>query len=334
MSFTWPYLLFLLVSIPLLVGLYVFLQLRRADLAQRYLSLGFLPQNNSQRRGLRRHIPPFFFLVALIILIAALARPQMVLSLPRVQGSVILAFDVSGSMAADDFKPTRMEAARVAALDFAKHQPRNVQIGVVAFSDNGFTVQAPTNDQDSLQAAIKRLAPQRGTSLANGILTALKTLDVQASATRYYTNLTPAPTIVPTPVPHGTYTSGVIILLSDGNNNENPDPLAAAQAAADRGVRVYTVGIGSPSGTDLKINGFTIHTQLNEEPLQEIALLTGAEYFNAQNETELTKIYESIQTQLVVKAEETEVTSIFAGFGLFFLLLGGLFSLIWFSRLP
>ena len=334
MSFIWPSLLFVLVSIPILIGLYVFLQLRRSDQAARYRSLGFVPQNESRRWGFRRHIPPFFFLLGLIILLAALARPQMVLSLPRVQGNVILAFDVSGSMAADDFKPTRMEAARVAALAFAARQPRNVQIGVVAFSDNGFAVQAPTNDQDSLQAAIKRLSPQRGTSLANGILTSLTTLEVQAGTTRYYSNLTPAPTPSPTPFPKGSFSNGVIILLSDGNNNENPDPISAAQTALERGVRIYTVGIGSPSGTDLKINGFTIHTQLNEAPLKQIAQLTNGEYFNAQNETELTKIYQSIQTQLVVKAEQTEVTSIFAGLGLFFLVLGGLFSLFWFSRLP
>lgn len=334
MTFIWPELLFLLVSIPVFIGLYVFLQLRRTDLAAHYRNLGFLLKDDSRRLSFRRHIPPLCFLFALIILIVALARPQMVLSLPRVQGTVMLVFDVSGSMAADDFKPTRMEAAKVAAQEFVTAQPRNIQIGVVAFSDNGFAVQVPTDDQATILAAIKRLSPQRGTSLANGIFAALKTLEVGAGSTRYYTNLTPAPTPSPTPVPKGTFTPGVIILLTDGNNNENPDPLTAAQVAVDRGVRIYTVGIGSPTGTNLKINGFTIHTQLNEAPLQQIAQLTSAEYYNAQNETELTRIYDTIKTQLVVKAEDTEVTSIFAGIGLFFLLLGGTFSLLWFGRLP
>ena len=118
------------------------------------------------------------FLIGLTILLIALARPQAVLSLPRVEGTVILAFDISGSMAADDLKPTRMEAAKVAARDFVQRQPPTVQIGVVAFSDNGFTVQAPTNNQDTILAAINRLTPQRGTSLGQGILASLKTIAV------------------------------------------------------------------------------------------------------------------------------------------------------------
>ena len=127
---------------------------------------------------MRRHIPPALFLAGLTILIVALARPQTVVSLPRVEGTVILAFDVSGSMAADDMKPTRMEAAKAAARDFVQRQPPSVQIGVVAFSDNGFSVQVPTNDQDAILAAINRLTPQRGTSLANGIRASLNAIAV------------------------------------------------------------------------------------------------------------------------------------------------------------
>ncbi|HEY9152060.1 MAG TPA: VWA domain-containing protein, partial [Anaerolineales bacterium] len=149
-----------------------------------------------------------------------------------------------------------------------------------------------------------------------------------------YTNLTPVPTLTPTPVPQGTYAPAVIVLLTDGENNENPDPLAAAQTAANRGVRIYTVGIGSAAGTNLHINGFTVHTQLDEGLLQQISQITGGTYYNAQNEQDLIKVYNNLNPQLVVTPEVTEVTSIFAGAGILLMLVGGMFSLLWFSHLP
>jgi Ca-activated chloride channel family protein len=238
-------------------------------------------------------------------------------------------------MAADDLKPTRMEAAKTAARDFVQRQPSSVQIGVVAFSDSGFTVQVPTNDQEAILAAINRLTPQRGTSLANGILASLNTIAVGAGqAPHLYSNLSPTPTPTPTPVPKGTYTSAVIVLLTDGENNESPDPFAAAQTAADRGVRIYTVGIGSAAGTTLHINGFTVHTQLDEAMLKQISQLTDGTYYNAENEQDLRTIYDNLNPQLVIKPEKTEVTSIFAGVSILVLLIGGVFSLLWFSRLP
>jgi Ca-activated chloride channel family protein len=260
-----------------------------------------------------------------------------VISTPRIEGTVILGFDVSGSMAADDFKPTRMEAAKAAARGFIQRQPRGVQIGVVAFSDNGFAVQAPTDDQNVILAAINRLAPQRGTSLGAGILTCLNTIAISTGtgpAPSIYTKLTPVPTVTPTVVPQGTYAPAAIVLLSDGENNENPNPLSTAQTAADRGVRIYTIGIGSLGGANLHINGFTVHTQLDEGLLKQIAQVTDGAYYYASSEQDLQKVYDSLTPQMVIKAEKTELTSIFAGAGIFVLLLGGVFSLLWFGRLP
>ena len=229
---------------------------------------------------------PALFLLALALLLVALARPQTVVSLPRLEGTVILAFDVSGSMAADDLKPTRMEAAKVAARDFVRRQPPTVQIGVVSFSDGGLSIQAPTNDQDAVLAAINRLAPARGTSLANGILASLNTIATARTATgpRYYTNRTPEPTATPTPCRPGTHTSAVIVLLTDGENNEPPDPLEAAKAAADRGVRIYTVGIGSPAGATLKIEGFSVRRSSTRRRCKQIAQMTDGTYYNAGDE--------------------------------------------------
>ncbi len=263
--------------------------------------------------GLRRHIPSLFFLLALPILIVGLARPQAVVSLPRLEGTVILAFDVSGSMAADDLKPTRMEAAKAAARDFVQRQPPSVQIGVVAFSDNGFSAQEPTNDQGILLAAISRLSPQRGSSLSSGILAALTTIAVGEGQTHYYTNQSGTPAPTPTPMPQGTYTSAAIVLLTDGENNESPDPLAAAQTAADRGVRIYTIGIGTAAGTTVHINGFSLHTQLNEAGLQQISQVTGGVYYNASSAQDLLKIYDNLNTQVAIKPQQTEITAIFAG---------------------
>ena len=325
--------LVLLVLVPLFVALYIVLQQRRRRLTASYGNLGLVQAATGRGPGFRRHIPPALFLIGLTTLLIALARPQTVFSLPKSEGTVILAFDVSGSMAADDLKPTRMEAAKATARDFVQRQPRSVQIGVVAFSESGFTVQAPTNDQESILTTINRLVPERGTSLASGILGSLNTIAVSTGQTMQQGNTqTPMPT--PTPVPYGTYTSAIIVLLTDGENTAPPNPFEAAQTAADRGVRIYTVGIGSAAGTTLTVNGFTVHTQLDEATLQRISQLTGGAYYNAENEKDLQTIYENLDRQLVIKPEKMEVTSVFAGASMVIFLIGGTFSFLWFSRLP
>jgi Ca-activated chloride channel family protein len=206
---------------------------------------------------------------------------------------------------------------------------------VVAFSESGLAVQAPTNDQATILSAINRLSPQRGTSLGQGILAALNTIAIaDAPDPLIYSNKTPGPTATPTPMPQGTYTSAVIVLLTDGENNVSPNPLAAAQASVERGVRIYTVGIGSAAGTLLTINGFTVHTLLDEELLQQIAQIADGAYYSAESEEDLRAIYENISLQLVIKPEKIEVTSLFAGAGILVLLIGGIFSMLWFSRIP
>jgi Ca-activated chloride channel family protein len=254
-----------------------------------------------------------------------------VVSLPRVEGTVILVFDVSGSMAATDLTPTRMEAAKAAARNFVQKQPISIQIGVVAFSDSGLSVQGPTNDR---KLSCCDQSPFAGTSLGNGILflntslhggcgTSPKLLQIHTGAHLYANAHAP-----------GRYSSAVIVMLTDGENNEDPDPLTAAQVAADRGVRIYTVGIGSPEGANLEVDGFTIHTQLNEELLTQISQITGANYYNAGSEQDLANVYDNIAAQLVIKPEKMEITAILTGVGFLVLLIGGLFSLFWLNRLP
>jgi Ca-activated chloride channel family protein len=334
MSFIWPVMLILLLLLPLGVWRYVRMQRRRRRMIASYGSMG-LVQTAGRQLGARRHIPPALFLAGLAILIFALARPQTVVSVPRVEGIVMLTFDVSGSMAAEDLQPNRMEAAKAAARAFVEQQPSSVRIGILAFSDSGLAIQAPTNDQAAILAAINRLSPQRGTSLGQGILAALNAIaTANEPPPKLYTNITPTPEASPTPVPEGTFTSATIVLLSDGENNENPNPLEVAQLAAERGVRIYTIGIGSTAGTILHVNGFTVHTALNEEMLQQIAQLTEGAYYNAETQQDLRAIYENLGLQLVIKPEDTEVTALFAGASVLILLIGGICSMLWLSRVP
>lgn len=335
MTFIWPAMLIFLGFVPLAVVVYLVLLRRRRRFTAQYGSLGSMQTASGRGPGFRRHIPPAIFLASLAILLTAMARPQTMVSLPKIEGTVILAFDESGSMAATDLQPTRLDVAKAAAKAFVQRQPTYVQIGVVGFSDNGFAMQAPTSDQGTILAAIERLSPQHGTSLAQGINASLNAILVNNGQTPLtYSNLSPTPAPTPTPVPQGTHANAVIILLTDGENNENPDPMTAAQVALDHGIRIYTVGIGSAAGTALHINGFNVFTRLDEATLQQIAQLTGGTYYNAESTQELDKIYANLNPQLVVKPEKTEVTSLFAGASILVMLIGGTFSLLWFNRLP
>ncbi len=338
MSFIWPPMLLSIVLVPLGVLLYQALERRRLGRAGAFGGLGVANQVTRRPGVLRRQIPQALVLFGLTVMAFALARPQGVVALPDQQGTVILAFDVSGSMAATDLEPTRMDAAKVAATDFVQRQPPGILIGIVAFSDSGVSVQSPTKDQATVLASINRLAPQKGTSVASGINASLAAIAAVDSppGVDYYTNQSPAPSPTPTPapVPAGTYAPAVIVLLSDGENNESPDPSAAAQAAADQGVRIDTVGIGSASGATLDLNGFKVHTQLDAAALQQISQVTGGTYYGAGDAQNLRSIYDNLDTRLVVKPQTIEVTSLFAGVSVLMLVAGGLASLLWMGRLP
>ncbi len=334
MTFIWPPMLLLLVLVPGLIALYLRAQQRRRQIIASYGRSMLLTGQGTRRNSPRRHIPPLFFLIALTVLIIALARPEAVVGVPRIEGTIILAFDISASMNADDLEPTRLEAAKVAAQAFVERQPPTVRIGVVAFSEGGLAVQQPTFRQDEVLTAIRRLNPASGTSLGNGILAALTVIETRPEETNYYSNETPQPTPSPTPVPAGVYMPSVIILLTDGENTDQPDPLLAVQAAIDRGVRIYTIGIGSAAGTILNIEGFNVFTQLDEALLQTIAQMTNGSYFNAEDETELLEIYDNLDRQLVVTPEPMEITPLLAGLSILILLVGGTLSLLWFGRVP
>jgi Ca-activated chloride channel family protein len=236
-------------------------------------------------------------------------------------------------MAADDLEPTCMEAAKAAAKAFVEGQPINIKIGVVAFSDGGLVVQTPTDDRVAIVATIDRLVPQSGTSLGQGILVALNTL--MSDPETLQSGDDGAQSLPsPTPVPRGAFAPAIIVLMTDGENTEPPDPIEAAQTAIEQGVRIYTVGIGSTTGTELEIDGFTVFTQLNENTLKQIAQLTEGEYFNANDAEDLRAIYENLDPGFVIRPEKMEITSVLTGVSMLILLMGAVTSLLWFGRIP
>lgn len=343
MEFQWFEMLWLLLLVPALIVAYILAQRRRQKYALRYASLSLIKEALGRGPGWRRHIPPIIFLLGLVVMILALARPHALLVLPTQQGTIILTFDVSGSMRAEDVKPNRLEAAKIAARAFVEKQPPNVRIGVVAFSDNAAIVQTPTNDREAILGAIARLQPQRGTAIGRGILTSLDALadtppqlalGTPRRDERLESLVLPTPTPTPTPLPRGEYAPAVVILLSDGESNMGPPPLEVVPLAEDRGVRIFTVGLGTPEGVIINAGGRNIRVRIDEPTLQKIAERTNGRYFRAENADDLKSVYEGLSMRLTFKTERTELTALFTAAATVLMLLAGTLSMWWFNRLP
>lgn len=330
MSFIWPSMLFALVLVPLLVAGYIALLNRRARQTAALGSMGLFQTGTGQKLGRRKHLPFILFLTAITLLLVGFARPELPVELPRVEGTVILAFDVSNSMIAGDMEPNRIEAAKEAARNFVENQPPTVQVGIVAFSNGGLVIQQPTNITADLLAAIDRLSLQGATSLGQGIFTSLSA--IRGEAVEIDEEALAAEDLQDIDI--GYFGSAVIVMLSDGEDTTGLDPLQVAQLAANAGVRIFPIGIGSPEGTVVELDGFSVATVLNERILQDIAGLTNGEYFYAEDTADLDAIYDDIDLQLTIRGEKMEVTSLIAGIALVLFLIGGGFSILWFGRMP
>jgi Ca-activated chloride channel homolog len=351
MTFLWPEFLWLLALVPLLVAAYVLILRRKRKTALRYASLTMVREAMGAGPRFRRHVPPLLFLAALIVMITAVSRPAAVVRLPSQHEIIILSLDVSGSMRAKDVEPDRITAAQNAAKTFINEQPRSTRIGIVAFAGTASLVQPPTQSREDLHAAIERLQLQRATAIGSGILVALKAIfpDVDFDLRATNPRLNPAgspgkggplagplaspPGEKPKPVPPGSYKSAAIILLTDGQATTGPDPIEAARMAAERGVRVFTVGVGTPNGEILVGEGWSMRVRLDEETLKQIANLTGAEYFYAGTAVDLKKIYQSLNSRFVLERKETEITALFAAAAALTVLLSAALSLAWFNRI-
>ena len=339
MNFLWPGNLLLVLVVPVLIAAYIWAQRRRQKYALRYASLSLVREALGKGPGRKRHIPPALFLIALFFMAIGTARPETVVVVPVQEGTVILAIDVSGSMLAEDLKPNRMEAAKEAAKLFVAKQGADVKLGVVAFSGDAQIVQTPTKDHDLVVAAINRLRPQRATAIGRGMLASLDAIfedsEETAPSVIALRRLAGEPTgPTPPPVPVGADHTATIVLLSDGQNNQFPAPQQVIEDAASRGIRVYTVGVGSADGTVVRIQGRSVRTRLDEATLKQIAEQTEGQYFNASNEKDLRAVYENLSTQLVFRQQKTEITAILTAIAAVFSMIAAALSLFWFNRIP
>ena len=348
-SFLWPEFLWLLMLLPLLVLLYVWLLRRKKKIALRYASLSIVREAMGKGQSFRRHIPPLLFLMSLAAMLVASARPSAVVSLPSQRETIILAMDVSGSMRATDVLPNRLVASQNAAKAFLADLPRSVRVGIVAFAGTAAVVQPPTLSREDLVTAIDKFQLQRGTAIGNGIVVSLSELfpdaGIDLESMQYGRERTRGTSIDQAskddkagkkdfvPVAPGSYTSAAIILLTDGQRTTGVDSLEAAKVAADRGVRVYTVGIGTVDGETIGFEGWSMRVKLDEETLKGIARATQAEYFYAGTAASLKKVYETLSSRMAVEKKETEISGLIALLAAALALLSAGLSLAWFNRI-
>lgn len=346
LNFLWPQFLWLLGLVPLLVAAYVWLLRRKKKNALQYASLSIVRDAMGKGPGWRRHVPPALFLLSMVAMLLAAARPMAVISLPSNQQTIMLAMDVSGSMRATDVKPNRIEAAQAAAKQFLQNLPRHVRVGIVAFAGSAQVAQLPTLSREDLNTAIDRFQLQRGTATGNGIMLSLATLfpddgiDIAAlsgGGGRYRSLSIDQAMKEPKkdfkPVAPGSFNSAAIIMLTDGQRTTGVDPLDAAKVAADRGVRVYTVGIGTVDGETIGFEGWSMRVRLDEETLKAVANRTAAEYFYAGSATDLAKVYETLSSKLTVETKETEISGLLALIASLLALTSAGLSLLWFNRI-
>lgn len=344
MSFQWPQFLWLQLALPLLVLLYLWILKRRRKTTVRLASVQVAKMALGPGPGWRRHVPPALMLLALAAMLLAAARPVAVVTLPMAERTIMLAMDVSGSMRAEDVKPNRLVASQEAARTFVKALPREVKVGIVSFAGTAAVVQAPTTSRDDVLAAIDRFQLQRGTATGSGIILSLATLfpdhGIEIQHVTGQKNFPGKPIGRDprddkpkfTPVQPGSYNSAAVIMLTDGQRTTGPDPLEAAKMAAERGVRVYTVGIGTTSGEIIGFEGWSMRVRLDEETLKNVSVLTHGEYFYAGTAEDLKKVYESLSARMVVERKETEVSGLLAGVAALLTILAAALSLWWFGR--
>ena len=276
--------------------------------------------------AVRRHAPPVLIMLAVVTLLLGIGRPQATVKVPHVAGTIILAFDVSNSMTATDVSPSRLGVAQAAATGFIQAQPDTVDIGVVAFDQGALSVHRASNDHDAAIAAINRLHPSGGTSLGQAILASLTAIVGHSVSLPDPNSDAPPPNL-------GYWNSATIVLLSDGEDTGGPDAVSAAQLAADAGVHIYTVGVGTTAGTTIKVDGYQVATALNEDLLTQIAQATTGSYHRASDAKSLDDIYKSLDLRITAKPEFLELTGAAAGIALALLTIGGLLMISWFGRI-
>lgn len=353
MNFLWPASLLLLIAIPLIVLAYVLIQRRRKKAVVRYSSLSLVREAKPQYSRIKRYLPFALFLLAIGSLVFALARPVSIVSVPVNSTTIMLAMDVSRSMCSTDIQPNRLEAAKAAAISFIQSQKPGTRFGLVAFASYAELIQTPIDNLNTLKEAIESLTTGRRTAIGSGIL---KSLDAIAEidpnvpkSVQVGSDVTP-----PDPLPKGAYVPHIIVLLTDGASNAGPKPVDAAQQAADRGIRVYTIGFGTANGGEMPncspryvgrepnmgggMGGMfggggggmgQFRRGIDEETLKLVAAMTDGEYYSAESTAELNKAFQNLPTNLIVRSEVTEITFLFAIAGAFLAIIAIALAMLW-----
>ena len=349
MSFLWPLSLWLFLPLAMLPTLYVWLLRRRNRAALRYSDLGVVRAAAAGRQW-RRHLPPALLLLACAVLLLAAARPVARVPLPWARSSIMLAMDVSLSMRVSDVKPTRLAAAQEAAKLFLQELPKHIEVGLVTFAGSTQVAQRATLDRTALVTSIDAFQMQLGTAVGDAIVMSLAELFPEqhidlgrmtfggassgsASKGRSLDDRAKPPPVQVAPVAPGSYDAAAIILLSDGRRTVGLDTLAAAKMAADRGVRIYVVGLGTVDGDASAPDGMAIYMKLDEPTLREVARLTGGEYHHAGTAEKLRSVYESLGSRVQVKTRETELAGMFALIAALVATTAAALSMRWFGRM-
>jgi Ca-activated chloride channel homolog len=352
MNFLAPEMLLGLLLVPIAIGFYMWAQRRRSKYAVRFTNLALLSNLVPKRPSWRRHLPPVLYLGAIAALLIGLARPTLIVPVPREDATVILTMDVSGSMRATDVSPTRLDAARASALSFIEQLPENVRVGIVAFASEPVTLVSPTTDRTQLKAAIGSLTARDGTAMGDALMQVLDIAEkIQKDAETPDASATPTPTAATTPAPGASGAPGApvdepsdqplvaAILLSDGANSVGKtEPAEAAARAKALGVPIYTIALGTPDGKVTVRDELgqlqTLEVPPDTKTLKEIASTTGGTAFDAPTAEQLKSVYDNLQSRIGYTEERQEVTFALVAAGLLLVVVGAGLSAVWFGRLP
>jgi Ca-activated chloride channel family protein len=341
MEFTWPLMLLAVGLVPLLAVGYVYLSRRQQRVAERFAESRLFDQLVVRPPSWQRMLPIACYLLAVLMLAVALARPVAALPMPVNRAAVVIAIDSSKSMIATDVQPSRLDGARGAARAFGALVPRSTKIGLVTFSEYGTVLLAPTTDRAALNEALERVQTQSATSVGGGILEAVRILPGREALLRErLVRLLRPGTPIPPPNPLEPRPNleelapASIIIFSDGVDNFGPSPLEAAQVAREGRVRIFTVGVGQPGGTVMQIDGQMALVPFDATGLEQIARIADGRYYPSTDEEGLKRVYRELSRIIGWERTRTEISFLLLGVAGVFLLAGGGFSMLWFRRVP
>ncbi|MEU2941234.1 VWA domain-containing protein [Nocardiopsis alba] len=315
MTFLEPQRLWWLLLIVLLVVAYVLAQRQRREYTVRFTNLELLDQVAPKRPDVRRHVPAVLFVGTTAVLIAAMAVPAMPVEAPRERATIIVAVDVSLSMAATDIEPDRLRAAKESARGFVETLPERFNVGLVSFSSTATVVAPPTQDHEAVMGSIENLRLGPGTAIGEGVFASLESIrgfDEDAEED-------PPP--------------AAIVLLSDGENTSGRDIAQASSVAAEDEVPVSTIAFGSGAAM-IEIDGYQVPADIDKEALRALAQDTGGHFYEAESESELDEVYEDIGSSLGTEYVHEEIVTRFVLVAIVLSMATALTSLLWFQRLP